>query len=71
MARKKTADKDAAAACGMNVDQWNQVRQQAGAARTRGRRPSGTAGCDTKLATWGPVEDQMTLFTDSPQDGAA
>ncbi|ASR33856.1 hypothetical protein BAY61_01355 [Prauserella marina] len=71
MARTKTTDKVAAESCGMTVEQWQQAQQQAKTARTRGRRPTGTAGADPKLATWGPVENQMAMFTDEETAGEA
>jgi hypothetical protein len=63
--KKKTTDEQAAERCGMTVEQWQHVKQQAAGDRSRGRRPAGTAGADTKLAGWGAVDDQMPLFADS------
>ena len=59
---KKTADDQAAERCGMTVEQWQHAKQQTAAAQGRGRRPAGTAGAETKLASWGAVYDQMQLF---------
>jgi hypothetical protein len=70
VSEKKNKAQKAAEACGMSVEEWTQARQQATSSRTRGRRPAGTAGADAKLATWGPVEDQMGLFADTAQGGA-
>jgi transposase-like protein len=56
---------------GMTAEQLAHVKQQAQAARGRGRRPAGTAGADTKLAGWGDVDGQAQLFGTSKQGGAA
>jgi hypothetical protein len=59
---KKITDEQAAERCGMTVEQWQHVKQQTAAAQGRGRRPTGTAGAETKLTSWGAVHDQMQLF---------
>jgi hypothetical protein len=60
---KKSKEELAAERCGMAIEQWQRVNAQTSAARTRGKRPAGTAGAETKLATWGEVEGQEALFT--------
>jgi hypothetical protein len=67
---EKTKDEIAAELCGMTVKQWQQMKQRVSSDRTRGKRPAGTTGADTNLATWGQVADQMPLFTDdTAQEG--
>lgn len=66
---KKSKEELAAERCGMTIEQWQQARTQTSAARGRGRRPTGTAGAETKLAAWGDVEGQEALFGAEPARG--
>ncbi|MFD8500135.1 hypothetical protein [Amycolatopsis sp. NPDC059657] len=66
---KKTQEQIAADLCGMTVEQWQHTKQQATAAKGRGRRPAGTAGAETKLARWGEVDGQEQLFAGDEQEG--
>lgn len=45
-----------------SADQWQQMKEQSGASRTRGRRSEPTA--EAKLKRWGDVEGQDSLFED-------
>lgn len=72
MTDKPTKSKEELAAerCGMIIEQWQRVKAQTSAAKARGKRPAGTAGAETKLATWGEVEGQEALFaTDTAKRG--
>ncbi|OKA06455.1 hypothetical protein [Amycolatopsis regifaucium] len=60
--KKKTKAELDAEALGMTVEKLHELKSQVGAAKGRGRRPAGTAGADTKLATWGDVDGQSELF---------
>jgi hypothetical protein len=73
MAQKETKTKTAEIAkqLGMTAEQLAHVKQQTAAARGRGRRPAGTAGADTKLASWGQVDGQAQLFATGLQGGDA
>jgi hypothetical protein len=53
----------------MTIEQWQRVKAQTSAARARGKRPTGTAGAETKLTTWGDVDGQEALFTTKPAQG--
>jgi hypothetical protein len=66
---RKSKEELAAARCGMSIEQWRRVKVQTSAARARGKRPTGTAGADTKLASWGEVDGQNALFTTKPAQG--
>ena len=68
---KKTKTEEIAKQLGMTAEQLTHVKQQAAAARGRGRRPAGTAGADTKLASWGQVDGQAQLFATGGQGGDA
>lgn len=47
--------------CGMEYNAWLAAKIQARDARSRGRKAPGES---SKLDSWGPVEGQMTLFTE-------
>jgi hypothetical protein len=66
---KKNKEELAAERCGMTIEQWQRVKAQSSAARARGKRPTGTAGAETKLTTWGDVDGQEALFTTKPAQG--
>jgi transposase-like protein len=68
---KKNNTDEVAKQLGMTAEQLTHARQQAAAARGRGRRPAGTAGADTKLAGWGQVDGQAQLFATGQQGGDA
>jgi hypothetical protein len=63
---RKSKEELAAERCGMSIEQWQRVKAQTSAARARGKRPAGTTGADTKLASWGEVEGQEALFASKP-----
>ncbi|MFF4598128.1 hypothetical protein [Amycolatopsis sp. NPDC001319] len=64
--KKKPTDEQLATRHGMTAEQWRHAKTQTKAARGRGKRPAGTAGAETKLATWGAVEGQEQLFACDP-----
>jgi hypothetical protein len=66
---KKSKDELAAERCGMTIEQWQRVKAQSCAARARGKRPTGTAGADTKPASWGEADGQEALFVTRPAQG--
>lgn len=66
---KKTKEELAAAQCGMSIEQWQRIKAQTSAAKARGKRPVGTAGAETKLASWGDVQGQETLFAEDTARG--
>ncbi|MEU4674475.1 hypothetical protein AB0F91_42590 [Amycolatopsis sp. NPDC023774] len=68
--KKKPTDDELASRHGMTGEQGRHAKSQVSAARGRGKRPTGTAGADTKLTAWGDVEGQEQLFACEP-DGAA
>jgi hypothetical protein len=68
---KKTKTEEIAKQLGMTAEQLTHVKQQTAADRGRGRRPAGTAGADTKLASWGQVDGQAQLFATGQQGGDA
>ncbi|GAB3365755.1 hypothetical protein [Amycolatopsis echigonensis] len=59
---KKTKEELAAENLGIPVEKLRELKAQTRAAKSRGKRPAGTAGAETKLAAWGPVEGQEELF---------
>lgn len=61
MARQRETGHEMAKKCGMTVEQWQAARDQVQASRGRGRAPAGQAA-DTKLANWGEVDGQESLF---------
>jgi hypothetical protein len=68
---KKNKTDEIAKQLGMTAEQLAHVKEQAAAARGRGRRPAGTAGADTKLASWGQVDGQAQLFAGDGHRGCA
>ncbi|MEC3976247.1 hypothetical protein [Amycolatopsis sp. H20-H5] len=68
-ARKQDSQEKVAKKLGMTPEQLAHVEQQAAAARARGRRPAGTAGAETKLASWGDVDGQDALFPSPATNG--
>ncbi|MEV0066121.1 hypothetical protein [Amycolatopsis sp. NPDC050768] len=64
--KKKLTNEEIAERHGMTAEQWRRAKTQTAAARGRGKRPKGTAGADTKLATWGQAEGQEQLFACEP-----
>ncbi|OKA03369.1 hypothetical protein [Amycolatopsis regifaucium] len=64
--KKKTKAELDAEALGMTVEKLHELKSQVVATKGRGKRPAGTAGADTKLAAWGDVDGQSTLFAVEP-----
>lgn len=60
MASRTAKTEQLAERSGMTAEEWSNARKQASAARTRGRRTEATV--EKKLATWGPIDGQMTIF---------
>lgn len=60
MASRTSETEKLAERCGMTAEVWTSVKEQASAARTRGRRTEATV--DRKLATWGHLDGQTDLF---------
>jgi hypothetical protein len=71
MAQKEKKTEEIAKQLGMTAEQLAHVKQQAAAARGRGRRPAGTAGAEAKLAAWGQVDGQAQLFATGQRGGDA
>lgn len=66
---KKSKEELVAARHGMTIEQWQRVKAQNAAARSRGKRPTGRVGAETKLTGWGEVDGQEPLFATKPTKG--
>lgn len=59
---KKTTEELAAENLGIPVEKLRELKAQTRSAKSRGKRPAGTAGAEAKLAGWGAVDGQQQLF---------